>query len=141
MNPRHGRFLSPVKSPDRQVSSSGLHRGPRIRAFLAVLSLVILLATAAADTAHAVSASPDEKPADVPGATDETAGTPVSFYRNVAAEDIAAALHQLNQFSGIDVIILGRGGGSSEDLAAFNAVLAKHSLKGIAAVAKKNRRQ
>jgi len=34
-----------------------------------------------------------------------------------AAEEIAAALNQLNQLNGIDVILLGRGGGSSEDLA------------------------
>jgi len=37
-----------------------------------------------------------------------------------AAQEIAAALDRLNECAGIDVILLGRGGGSSEDLAAFN---------------------
>jgi exodeoxyribonuclease VII large subunit len=37
-----------------------------------------------------------------------------------AAQEIAAALARLNDCAGIDVILMGRGGGSSEDLAAFN---------------------
>jgi exodeoxyribonuclease VII large subunit len=37
-----------------------------------------------------------------------------------AAQEIAAAVRRLNELSDIDVILLGRGGGSSEDLAAFN---------------------
>lgn len=37
-----------------------------------------------------------------------------------AAQEITYALHRLNQYAGIDVILLGRGGGSQEDLAAFN---------------------
>jgi exodeoxyribonuclease VII large subunit len=37
-----------------------------------------------------------------------------------AAQEIAAAVRRLNELSEIDVILLGRGGGSSEDLAAFN---------------------
>ena len=37
-----------------------------------------------------------------------------------APQEIASALQRLNQLTGIDVILLGRGGGSSEDLAAFN---------------------
>jgi exodeoxyribonuclease VII large subunit len=37
-----------------------------------------------------------------------------------AAEEIVAAIRRVNQINGIDVLILGRGGGSSDDLAAFN---------------------
>jgi exodeoxyribonuclease VII large subunit len=37
-----------------------------------------------------------------------------------AAEEIAEALADLNAFGGVDVIIVGRGGGSVEDLWAFN---------------------
>jgi exodeoxyribonuclease VII large subunit len=37
-----------------------------------------------------------------------------------AAEDIAAAIRRVNRLPEIEVLILGRGGGSSEDLAAFN---------------------
>lgn len=37
-----------------------------------------------------------------------------------AAEDIAAAIEELNEYGGVDVIIVGRGGGSLEDLWAFN---------------------
>jgi exodeoxyribonuclease VII large subunit len=37
-----------------------------------------------------------------------------------AAQDIAAAIADLNEFGEIDVIIIGRGGGSLEDLWAFN---------------------
>ena len=37
-----------------------------------------------------------------------------------AAEDLAAALRELQALDGVDVIIIGRGGGSLEDLWAFN---------------------
>jgi exodeoxyribonuclease VII large subunit len=46
---------------------------------------------------------------------------PVHVQGDGAAEEIAAALHLLNQLHGVDVIIVGRGGGSTEDLWAFNA--------------------
>ena len=39
---------------------------------------------------------------------------------NTAAEDIAQAVRDLNQIKDLDVIIVGRGGGSLEDLWAFN---------------------
>jgi len=45
-----------------------------------------------------------------------------------AREEIAAALDRLNQFTDIDVILLGRGGGSSEDLAAFNEELVANAI-------------
>jgi exodeoxyribonuclease VII large subunit len=45
-----------------------------------------------------------------------------------AKEDIAAALRRLNQLTGIDVILLGRGGGSSEDLAAFNEEIVAQAI-------------
>ena len=37
-----------------------------------------------------------------------------------AAEEIAEAIEQMNRYDGIDVLIVGRGGGSLEDLWAFN---------------------
>ena len=37
-----------------------------------------------------------------------------------AAAQIASAIYALNSFGAVDVIIVGRGGGSSEDLSAFN---------------------
>ena len=37
-----------------------------------------------------------------------------------AAEEIAAGVRLLNEWSGVDVILVGRGGGSPEDLWAFN---------------------
>lgn len=46
---------------------------------------------------------------------------PVRVQGEGAAEEVAAAVTLLNQFQGIDVIIVGRGGGSAEDLWAFNA--------------------
>jgi exodeoxyribonuclease VII large subunit len=45
-----------------------------------------------------------------------------------AAQEIADKLQQLNQLAGIDVILLGRGGGSSEDLAAFNEEIVADSI-------------
>lgn len=37
-----------------------------------------------------------------------------------AAEDVAAAIDQMNRLDDVDVLIVGRGGGSTEDLWAFN---------------------
>ena len=46
--------------------------------------------------------------------------TPVRVQGEGAAEQIAWALRRLNNVAGIDAVILGRGGGSNEDLAALN---------------------
>ena len=45
---------------------------------------------------------------------------PVRVQGSGAAEEIAAAIHDVNNRSDIDLIITGRGGGSREDLWAFN---------------------
>jgi exodeoxyribonuclease VII large subunit len=45
---------------------------------------------------------------------------PVRVQGDTAAAEIASALTLVNRFRGVDVIILGRGGGSTEDLGAFN---------------------
>ncbi|MGA7159556.1 MAG: exodeoxyribonuclease VII large subunit [Bacteroidota bacterium] len=45
---------------------------------------------------------------------------PVKVQGIGAGEEIAQAIHDLNGLAGIDVIIIGRGGGSLEDLWAFN---------------------
>jgi exodeoxyribonuclease VII large subunit len=45
---------------------------------------------------------------------------PVAVQGDGAAEQIAASLHRLNEVEGVDVVIVGRGGGSLEDLWAFN---------------------
>ncbi|GBU22243.1 exodeoxyribonuclease VII large subunit [Fibrobacteres bacterium R8-0-B4] len=46
------------------------------------------------------------------------ADTPVQG--DTAAEKIAKSIRMMNDFGGIDVMIVGRGGGSAEDLSAFN---------------------
>src|SRR5205807_1445922 len=46
---------------------------------------------------------------------------PVRVQGDGAAEQIAGALKRLNTLAALDVVLLGRGGGSNEDLAAFNA--------------------
>lgn len=45
---------------------------------------------------------------------------PVSVQGDGAAQEIAAAIDRLNAIGGLDVLIVGRGGGSLEDLWAFN---------------------
>jgi exodeoxyribonuclease VII large subunit len=45
---------------------------------------------------------------------------PVRVQGEGSAAEIASAIRQMNQFSDIDVLIVGRGGGSIEDLWAFN---------------------
>lgn len=50
-----------------------------------------------------------------------------------AAEDLAAALRELSQIETVDVIIIGRGGGSIEDLWAFNE---ERLVRAVAACAK-----
>jgi exodeoxyribonuclease VII large subunit len=53
---------------------------------------------------------------------------PVRVQGDGAAEEIAAALGQLQRCAQVDVIIVGRGGGSTEDLWAFNAECIAHAL-------------
>ncbi|GAB4295529.1 MAG: exodeoxyribonuclease VII large subunit [Desulfuromonadia bacterium] len=45
---------------------------------------------------------------------------PVRVQGEGAAEEIARAIHDFNRIGGVDVLIVGRGGGSLEDLWAFN---------------------
>jgi len=45
-----------------------------------------------------------------------------------AREEITAALQRVNEFAGVDAIVLGRGGGSSEDLAAFNEEMVAQAI-------------
>src|SRR5262245_2616322 len=45
-----------------------------------------------------------------------------------AAQQIADQLRRLNRYRGIDVIILGRGGGSAEDLSAFNEEIVARAI-------------
>ncbi len=47
-----------------------------------------------------------------------------------AAQDIAAAIQELNEEPGIDVLIVGRGGGSIEDLWAFNEEVVARAIAG-----------
>jgi len=46
--------------------------------------------------------------------------SPVPVQGEGAAHEIAKAIHEMNVFGGVDVLIVGRGGGSMEDLWAFN---------------------
>ena len=45
---------------------------------------------------------------------------PVQVQGEGAAASIAAAIRRFNQLANVDVLIVGRGGGSMEDLWAFN---------------------
>jgi len=45
-----------------------------------------------------------------------------------AAREIARAIHDLNRLGGVDVMIVGRGGGSLEDLWAFNEELVARAI-------------
>ena len=47
-----------------------------------------------------------------------------------AAQDIAAALAEMNQFGDMDLIILARGGGSLEDLWPFNEEVVARAIAG-----------
>lgn len=53
---------------------------------------------------------------------------PVKVQGEEAAAEIARAIEELNNFSGIDVLIIGRGGGSMEDLWAFNEELVARAI-------------
>jgi exodeoxyribonuclease VII large subunit len=55
---------------------------------------------------------------------------PVPVQGEGAAEQIASAIRSLNEFGHVEVIIVGRGGGSSEDLWSFND---EHVVRAIAA--------
>jgi len=55
---------------------------------------------------------------------------PVRVQGDGAAEDIAKAIEALNQFGGLDVLIVGRGGGSLEDLWAFNEEVVARAIVG-----------
>jgi len=45
---------------------------------------------------------------------------PATVQGDVASADIAAAIREFNEFNDVDLLIVGRGGGSLEDLWAFN---------------------
>lgn len=53
---------------------------------------------------------------------------PVRVQGEGAAQEIADAIDQMNQFPDIDVLIVGRGGGSLEDLWAFNEEIVARSI-------------
>jgi exodeoxyribonuclease VII large subunit len=53
---------------------------------------------------------------------------PVRVQGDGAGREIAAALARVNRLGQIDVIIIGRGGGSTEDLWAFNEECVAHAL-------------
>jgi len=53
---------------------------------------------------------------------------PVAVQGEGAAEEIAAAIDTMNRIGGLDVLIVGRGGGSVEDLWAFNEEVVARSI-------------
>jgi exodeoxyribonuclease VII large subunit len=53
---------------------------------------------------------------------------PVRVQGDGAGEEIAAAIRLVNQLRSADVMIVGRGGGSTEDLWAFNAECVAHAI-------------
>jgi exodeoxyribonuclease VII large subunit len=53
---------------------------------------------------------------------------PVRVQGDGAGQEIAAALARVNRLGQIDVIIIGRGGGSTEDLWAFNEECVAHAI-------------
>ena len=53
---------------------------------------------------------------------------PVKVQGEGAAEEIAAAIHELSRSGQIDVMIVGRGGGSLEDLWAFNEEIVARAI-------------
>jgi exodeoxyribonuclease VII large subunit len=53
---------------------------------------------------------------------------PVRVQGAGAAEEIAAAIEQMNRYGKIDVLIVGRGGGSLEDLWAFNEEIVARAI-------------
>jgi exodeoxyribonuclease VII large subunit len=55
---------------------------------------------------------------------------PVRVQGDGAAEEIAVAVERVNRLGGVDVAIVGRGGGSTEDLWAFNAECVARAIFG-----------
>ena len=53
---------------------------------------------------------------------------PVRVQGDGAAEEIAEAVRDLNRYGGLDVLIIGRGGGSTEDLWAFNEEIVARAI-------------
>ena len=53
---------------------------------------------------------------------------PTTVQGEGAAKQIAAAIDTMNQLGGLDVLIVGRGGGSAEDLWAFNEEIVARSI-------------
>ncbi|MBI4418229.1 MAG: exodeoxyribonuclease VII large subunit [Ignavibacteriales bacterium] len=53
---------------------------------------------------------------------------PVRVQGPGAAEEIAEAIHDMNRYSAIEVLIVGRGGGSLEDLWAFNEEIVARAI-------------
>src|SRR5207245_4593294 len=56
---------------------------------------------------------------------------PVAVQGESAAGEIARAIEELNELGGFDVLVVGRGGGSLEDLWAFNEWLVGRAVWGV----------
>ncbi len=53
---------------------------------------------------------------------------PVAVQGEGAGKEIVDAIHNMNEYQGIDVLIIGRGGGSVEDLWAFNEEIVARAI-------------
>ncbi len=53
---------------------------------------------------------------------------PVRVQGDGAAEEIAGAIRRVNRLGGVDVLVVGRGGGSTEDLWAFNEEIVAQAI-------------
>ncbi len=110
-----GQLQAAFEALKKRLSAEGLFAEERKRPLPAFPQSVGVVTSATGAAIHDILNVLQRRAPDV-----HLSLRPVKVQGDGAAEEIAKAIKELNQHGGLDVLIVGRGGGSLEDLWAFN---------------------
>jgi len=110
-----GQLQAAFEARKEQLAAEGLFSDDRKRALPAFPKSVGIVTSATGAAIHDICNVLRRRAPDI-----HLLLRPVKVQGDEAAAEIAAAIADLNQYGGLDVLIVGRGGGSLEDLWAFN---------------------
>ena len=120
-----GQLQAAFEALKRKLASEGLFASDRKRPLPTFPQSVGIVTSATGAAIHDILNVLQRRAPDV-----RLLLKPVRVQGDGAAEDIAKAIEELNQYGGLDVLIVGRGGGSLEDLWAFNEEVVARAIAG-----------